>query len=169
VLNGGGIGQISTIVRELDAALHGRARTGKALIARINDVLGQLNDHSEAIDATLQAVADLSAQLGAQHRLIVRGLSELAPGIRDLHEDTAAFTKLLGRLSSLGETATQVLGSVQGTLLTDLDDLAPTLDTLVSLRGKLGSTLQGLLDFARLLNRAIPGDYLNLVGKIQAP
>jgi phospholipid/cholesterol/gamma-HCH transport system substrate-binding protein len=169
VLNGGGIGQISTIVRELDAALHGRAASGKALIARLNDVLGQLNAHSASIDHTLQAVADLSSRLGAQHRLIVRGLRELAPGIHDLHADTAAFTKLLTRLSTLGETATQVLDSVQGTLLTDLDDLAPTLDTLVSLRGKLGSTLQGLLDFARLLNRAIPGDYLNLVGKVKVP
>ncbi|HVT65867.1 MAG TPA: MCE family protein [Mycobacteriales bacterium] len=169
VLNGGGIGQISTIVRELDAALHGRAATGKALIARLNNVLGQLNAHSAAIDDTLRAVANLSTQLAAQHRLIIRALKELAPGIKDLHSDTAGFTELLTRLSTLGETATQVLDSVQGTLLTDLDDLAPTLDTLVSLRGKLGSTLQGLLDFARLLNRAIPGDYLNLVGNIKVP
>jgi len=169
VLNGGGISQISTIVRELDAALHGRAARGKALIARLNGVLGELNAHSAAIDDTLQALADVSGRLAAQHRLLVRGLRELQPGIKDLHADTAAFTELLTRLSTLGLTATQVLDSVQGTLLTDLDDLAPTLDTLVSLRGKLGSTLQGLLDFARLLNRAIPGDYLNLVGTIKVP
>ena len=168
-LNGGGISQISTIVRELDAALHGRAARGKALIARLNGVLGELNAHSAAIDDTLQALADVSGRLAAQHRLLVRGLRELQPGIKDLHADTAAFTELLTRLSTLGLTATQVLDSVQGTLLTDLDDLAPTLDTLVSLRGKLGSTLQGLLDFARLLNRAIPGDYLNLVGTIKVP
>lgn len=99
----------------------------------------------------------------------MRGLKALQPGISDLHADTAAFTELLTRLSTLGETATQVLDSVQGTLLSDLDDLAPTLDTLVSLRGKLGSTLRGLLDFARLLDRAIPGDYLNLVGTIKVP
>jgi phospholipid/cholesterol/gamma-HCH transport system substrate-binding protein len=61
VLNGGGVGQISTIVKELDAALHGRAATGKALIARLNNVLGQLNEHSAAIDHTLAAVADCPA------------------------------------------------------------------------------------------------------------
>lgn len=169
VLNGGGIGQISTIVNQLDAALHGRAKTGKALIARLNTVLTELNRHSVAIDNTLQAVASLSTELAAQHRLLVRGLKELQPGIKDLHADTAAFTTLLTRLSSLGETATQVLDSVQGAFIADLDELAPTLDTLVSLRGRLGSTLRGLLDFARLLNRAIPGDYLNLVGRIVVP
>ncbi|HVW79518.1 MAG TPA: MCE family protein [Mycobacteriales bacterium] len=169
VLNGGGLGQISTIVRQLDVALDGRAKTGRALIAELNDVLSQLDAHTGEIDGTLTAVARLSKQLAAQHTLLVRGLTELRPGIADLHADTAGFTRLLTRISLLGHTATQVLDSVQGTLLTDLDDLAPTLDTLVSLRGRLGSTLLGLRKFAVLLDRAIPGDYLNLVGTVVAP
>lgn len=169
VLNGGGIGQISTIVKQLDLALHGRARTGRALIARLNNVLAQLNAHSAAIDRTLAQVADLASELAKQHKLLVRALTALRPGIRDLHADTAAFTNLLTRLSTLGRTATQVLGSVQGAFLADLSDLAPTLDTLVSLRGRLGSTLVGLRKFASLLDRAIPGDYLDLVGNIVVP
>ncbi|HWA65782.1 MAG TPA: MlaD family protein [Mycobacteriales bacterium] len=169
VLNGGGISQISTIVGQLDVALDGRARTGRALIARLNRVLSQLDAHTAEIDHTLTAVAGLSKELAAQHQLLVRGLTALRPGIADLRNDTAGFTALLTRLSSLGRTATQVLDSVQGTLLTDLDDLAPTLDTLVSLRGRLGSTLAGLRRFALLLDRAIPGDYLDLVGNIIVP
>ena len=169
ILNGGGIGQISTIVDQLDVALKGRAKTGHALIARLNSVLSQLNDHTAEIDHTLDAVASLSAQLAAQHTLLVRGLKELRPGIAALQSDTAGFTRLLTRLSALGRTATQVLDAVQGTLLTDLDELAPTLDTLVALRGRLGSTLSGLRRFALLLDRAVPGDYLNLVGGIKVP
>ena len=169
ILNGGGIGQISTIVDQLDLALKGRAKTGHALIARLNSVLEQLNDHTAEIDHTLDAVASLSAQLAAQHTLLVRGLKELRPGIAALQSDTAGFTRLLTRLSALGRTATQVLDAVQGTLLTDLDELAPTLDTLVALRGRLGSTLSGLRRFALLLDRAVPGDYLNLVGGIKVP
>jgi phospholipid/cholesterol/gamma-HCH transport system substrate-binding protein len=169
VLNGGGIGQISTIVGQLNVALAGRAKTGRSLIAELNNVLSQLDAHTGAIDHTLTAVALLSKELAAQHTLLVRGLTELRPGIADLRNDTAGFTKLLTRISLLGRTATQVLDSVQGTLLTDLNDLAPTLDTLVSLRGRLGSTLAGLRKFAILLDRAVPGDYLNLVGSIIAP
>lgn len=169
VLNGGGISQISTIVSQLDVALNGRSKTGRALIAQLNDVLSQLNDHTSEIDQTLTAVASLSKQLAAQHTLLVRGLTELQPGIADLRNDTAGFTILLNRISLLGRTATQVLDSVQGTLLTDLNDLAPTLDTLVALRGRLGSTLEGLRRFALLLDRAVPGDYLNLVGNVVVP
>ncbi|HEX3900886.1 MAG TPA: MCE family protein [Mycobacteriales bacterium] len=169
VLNGGGIGQISTIVSQLDVALAGRAKTGRSLIAELNDVLSQLDAHTGEIDHTLTAVAQLSKELAAQHTLLVRGLVELRPGIADLQTDTAGFTRLLTRISLLGRTATQVLDSVQGTLLTDLDDLAPTLDTLVALRGRLGSTLAGLRKFAILLDRAVPGDYLNLVGSVIVP
>lgn len=169
VLNGGGIGQISTIVSQLNIALDGRAKTGRSLIAELNDVLSQLDAHTGAIDHTLTAVAQLSRELAAQHTLLVRGLIELRPGIEDLRNDTAGFTKLLTRISLLGRTATQVLDSVQGTLLTDLNDLAPTLDTLVSLRGRLGSTLAGLRKFALLLDRAVPGDYLDLVGSVIVP
>jgi phospholipid/cholesterol/gamma-HCH transport system substrate-binding protein len=169
ILNGGGVGQIGTIVDQLDAALKGRAKTGRALVAQLSDVLSQLDAHTAEIDHTLTAVSHLSKELAAQHTLLVRGLTELGPGIADLHADTAGFTKLLTRLSSLGTTATQVLDSVQGTLLTDLDDLAPTLDTLVSLRGRLGSTLAGLRKFALLLDRAVPGDYLNLRGNVVVP
>jgi phospholipid/cholesterol/gamma-HCH transport system substrate-binding protein len=149
--------------------LHGRAQTGHALIARLNDVLSELDAHTSEIDHTLTAVAHLSNQLAAQHTLLVRGLTELRPGIADLQADTAGFTKLLSRISLLGRTATQVLDSVQGTLLTDLDELAPTLDTLVALRSRLGSTLSGLRRFALLLDRAIPGDYLDLVGQVVVP
>jgi phospholipid/cholesterol/gamma-HCH transport system substrate-binding protein len=169
VLNGGGIGQISTIVSQLNVALKGRAKTGRSLIAELNVVLSQLDAHTTEIDHTLTAVAQLSKELAAQHTLLIRGLTELRPGIADLEEDTAGFTKLLTRISLLGRTATQVLDSVQGTLLTDLNDLAPTLDTLVSLRGRLGSTLRGLRKFAILLDRAVPGDYLDLVGSVIAP
>ncbi|HEX3707127.1 MAG TPA: MCE family protein [Mycobacteriales bacterium] len=169
ILNGGGVGQISTIVSQLDTALQGRAKTGRSLIARLNEVLSQLDAHTGEIDHTLTAVANLSKELAAQHQLLVQGLTELRPGIADLQADTAGFTKLLTRISVLGRTATQVLDSVQGTLLTDLDDLAPTLDTLVSLRGRLGSTLRGLRRFALLLDRAVPGDYLNLRGNVVVP
>jgi phospholipid/cholesterol/gamma-HCH transport system substrate-binding protein len=169
ILNGGGVGQISTIVGQLNLALNGRAKTGRALVARLNEVLSQLNAHTSEIDSTLTAVSQLSKELAAQHTLLVRGLTELRPGIEDLRNDTAGFTRLLTRISLLGRTATQVLDSVQGTLLTDLDDLAPTLDTLVSLRGRLGSTLSGLRRFALLLDRAVPGDYLNLRGNVVVP
>jgi phospholipid/cholesterol/gamma-HCH transport system substrate-binding protein len=169
ILNGGGIGQISTIVSQLDIALDGRAKTGRSLIAELNNVLSQLDAHTGEIDHTLTAVAQLSKELAAQHTLLVRGLTQLRPGIADLENDTAGFTKLLTRISLLGRTATQVLDSVQGTLLSDLNDLAPTLDTLVSLRGRLGSTLRGLRKFAILLDRAVPGDYLDLVGSVIVP
>jgi phospholipid/cholesterol/gamma-HCH transport system substrate-binding protein len=166
ILNGGGIDQIHSITVELNKALSGRSKDGRALINNLNVVLAQLATHTTEIDATLSSIADLSKQLAAQRALIVRSLTELSPGIRALSADTAGFTRLLTHLSKVGRTATSVLASVQGTLVSDLKGLSPTLDTLTSLRGRLGPTLVGLRKFALLLDRAIPGDYLNLKGTL---
>jgi phospholipid/cholesterol/gamma-HCH transport system substrate-binding protein len=166
VLNGGGVDQIHTIVSQLDVALNGHSTSIRALIGQLNVALGDLARHTTQIDRTLDSVAALSTQLARQHTLIVKSLTALQPGIADLHADTASFTKLLVHLSRLGTTATDVLDTVQGGLLADLHGLAPTLDTLVALRGELPSTLEGLRRFALLLDRALPGDFLNLDGSI---
>jgi phospholipid/cholesterol/gamma-HCH transport system substrate-binding protein len=166
VLNGGGIEQIHTIIGQLNKALTGKAAAGRSLIANINTVLAQLSDHTTQIDATLESINTVSKQFASQRQLINRALTQLSPGINDLSADTAAFTTLLTHLSRLGRTATSVLNQVQGTLIADLRGLAPTLDTLVLLRPGLRGVVTGLRRFAILLDRAIPGDFLNLNGSI---
>lgn len=168
ILNGGGIEQIHTIIAQLNKALTGKATAGRSLIANINTVLAQLADHTTDIDNTLQSINTVSKQFASQRQLIDRALTQLSPGIKDLSADTAAFTKLLTHLSRLGRTATLVLNQVQGTLVADLRGLAPTLDTLVLLRPGLRGVVTGLRRFAILLDRAIPGDFLNLDGSILA-
>jgi phospholipid/cholesterol/gamma-HCH transport system substrate-binding protein len=168
ILNGGGVDQVHTILDQLNQALSGRRSTTRHLISNLNDVLAQLADHTTEIDSTLAAVANVSKQFAGQRALIVRALTKLTPGIRTLSADTAAFTRLLVHLSRLGRTATSVLSQVQATLISDLKGLAPTLDTLVFLRVGLRPSLTGLRKFALRLDRAIPGDFLNLVGSVKS-
>jgi phospholipid/cholesterol/gamma-HCH transport system substrate-binding protein len=168
VLNGGGVDQIHSILTELGKALNGRTQAGRSLITNLNTVLAQLSHHTADIDATLGSIGRLAKQFAGQRALIVRALTKLSPGITSLSADTAGFTRLVTRLSRLGRTATSVLGEVQGTLISDLKGLGPTLDTLVLLRPGLRGALTGLQRFAVLLDRAIPGDFLNLTGSIEA-
>jgi phospholipid/cholesterol/gamma-HCH transport system substrate-binding protein len=168
ILNGGGIDQIHSIIAELGKALNGRTQAGRSLITNLNTVLAQLSDHTAEIDRTIASVGKVSKQFADQRSLIVRALTKLSPGIKALSSDTAAFTRLVTHLSKLGRTATSVLNQVQGTLISDLKGLTPTLDTLVALRPGLPVVLTGLRKFALLLDRAIPGDFLNLNGSIEA-
>jgi phospholipid/cholesterol/gamma-HCH transport system substrate-binding protein len=168
ILNGGGIDQIHSILNELNQALDGRTAAGRHLITSLNTVLGQLADHTAEIDDTLDAIGAVSKQFADQRALIARALTRLTPGIRDLSSDTAGFTRLVTHLSKLGRTATAVLNQVQATLISDLRELGPTLDTLVILRPGLTPALSGLRRFALLLDRAIPGDFLNLEGSIKS-
>jgi phospholipid/cholesterol/gamma-HCH transport system substrate-binding protein len=168
VLNGGGVDQIHSILNELGKALNGRTQAGRSLISNLNTVLAQLSHHTGQIDATLGSVSRVAKQFAGQRALIVRALTKLSPGIKALSSDTAGFTRLVTRLARLGRTATSVLGQVQSTLISDLKGLGPTLDTLVLLRPGLRGALTGLQRFATLLDRAIPGDFLNLNGSIEA-
>lgn len=167
VLNGGGISQLHDIIGELNRAFTGHITSGRAALAQLNDVVRQLAQHTDQIDAALSSLSRLSGELAGQRDVIARGLTSLAPGVEALHADTAGFTKLLTHLSRVGRTTTSVLDQVQGELVADLRGLAPTLDTLLSLRHRLTPTLAGLLKFARLLDRAVPGDYINLNGAFQ--
>jgi phospholipid/cholesterol/gamma-HCH transport system substrate-binding protein len=168
VLNGGGVDQIHSILNELNKAMNGRTQAGRSLITNLNTVLAQLSNHTRQIDATLGSISQVARQFAGQRALIVRALTKLSPGIKSLSTDTAGFTRLVTALSRLGRTTTSVLGQVQGTLISDLKGLSPTLDTLVLLRPGLRGALTGLQRFAQLLDRAIPGDFLDLNGSIEA-
>lgn len=167
VLNGGGISQLHDIIDELNHAFSGHVASGRATLAELNQVVGQLAQHTGQIDAALSSLSRLSRELAGQRDVIARGLTSLAPGVAALHADTAGFTRLLTHLSRVGRTATGVLDQVQSTLVADLRGLAPTLDTLLTVRHRLTPTLAGLLRFGRLLDRAFPSDYVNLKGAFQ--
>jgi phospholipid/cholesterol/gamma-HCH transport system substrate-binding protein len=166
ILNGGGVDQVHTILGQLNKALNGRTQAGRSLIAGLNTVLSQLAGHTTQIDAALASINAVAKRFAAQRTLIARALVDLSPGIKALSADTAGFTRLVRHLSRLGRTATDVLDQVQTTLITDIKGLSPTLDSLVALRGRVRPLLIGLRDFAVLLDRAIPGDSLNLRGSL---
>jgi hypothetical protein len=55
----------------------------------------------------------------------------------------------------------------QNALITDLDNLRPTLDSLRSQQAKLLPTFRSLIQLGKAVQRAAPGDYLNISGTIQ--
>ena len=68
---------------------NGRAETGKALIARLNDVLVAAQ-RAHRVDRPAPSPRSPTVRAARRAaRLLVRGLTALQPGIADLHADTA--------------------------------------------------------------------------------
>jgi ABC-type transporter Mla subunit MlaD len=74
---------------------------------------------------------------------------------------------LLTRVDDLGGVVSGLLRRSQQSLLADLDNLRPTLDALRARRAELLPTFRSLILLGKSVQRAAPGDYLNISGTIQ--
>ena len=66
LLNGGGVGQLQTITRELNKTLHGREGEARSVLHQIRDFSGQLDRHKHDIVQALDALDRLSTSLNHQ-------------------------------------------------------------------------------------------------------
>lgn len=162
VLNGGGLEQLRTIVGELNKALDGRGPVVKDLINQVSSLVSALNSRTDEIDRALAALASLTTELDQQGGVVATGLEKLAPAIQVLAGENADLRDLLTHLARLSDASTQVIARSRDALLADLNELAPIVDALVSIRGQLGPTLDDLQKFEALAGKATAGDYLHL-------
>ena len=167
LINGGGLGQLQTIVREANEALGGREDTARELLSSITTTTRSVNDSSAEIDATLDALADLSEVLNRRTDTIDQALIDVAPAARVLSRNTDELSALLQSVDQLSETTTRVVRDTRAELLVTFEELGPILDQLVSLKGEFGAGLDSLVTFAEAIDRGVPGNYLNVFLRFQ--
>lgn len=169
LLNGGGLGKLQVIVRELSTGLHGHVGAARDTLVQLRKVIGDLDIHKGDIDHLLTGMQQLSAQLDQRSGLITTALEQFPQTIDLLAQDTGQIRTLLGKVGQLGDTVKGLLDRGQQALLDDLDGLRPTLDALAASRDSLIPTFNSLVRFGDLFDRATPGDYLNLFINVQVP
>lgn len=162
LINGGGLGQIQTIVREVNEALGGREDTARDLLGTLDRTMNNFNGSSKEIDQTLDALADLSEELNRRNDTIDQALVDVAPAARVLSDNTDDLAKLLQSVDRLSTTTTRVVRVTRDDFLTTLRELGPVLDQFVSLKGEFGPGLDALVAFAKAIDKAVPGNYLNV-------
>ncbi len=167
LINGGGLGQLQTIVSEVNEALGGREHTARELLDTLATTTGNINDSSAEIDATLEALADVSQVLNRREATIDRALVDVAPAARVLADNADELAALLQAIDGLSGTTTRVVRETRADLLTTLEELGPVLDQLVSLEGEFGPGLDQLVAFAEAIDKGVPGNYLNVFLRFQ--
>ncbi|MCG8919360.1 MCE family protein [Actinokineospora sp. PR83] len=170
LLNGGGVGQIQLITKELNAALGGNSQDIKALLTNLNTFAGGLDAHRAEITRALDGLDRLSGSLGQRKDQIAQLLEGLGPGIEVLSQQREQFVTMLKSLDSLSSTAVEVVNASKDDLVADLRALEPTLRKLNEAGQNLPQAMELLFTFPfpdSALN-AIKGDYLNVYLKYSA-
>ncbi|MFD4346393.1 MCE family protein [Streptomyces coelicoflavus] len=163
LLNGGGVNQLKTITRELNAALGGREPEVRSMLKRVNTLVGDLDDHRGDITDALDAVNRLSSTLAHRKEDVGTVLTDLSPGLKTLEKQRGSLLTMLRSLDTLSGVAVSTIDASKDDMIADLKAVAPTLKALSDAGTDLPDSLQVLLTypFTDEVLRGVKGDYLN--------
>lgn len=158
-VTGGPFADISTIVKQLGVALDGRSGDVQTLLQRLDRLVRGLNAHRRDLDRVLDGMDGLASSLAADAPVIARGIDDLAPAVRTLRRQRADLVRLLGQMSRLSRASRKVVVASRTSLVRQVREVGPVLQTLIDNQDQMRPLLQGVLDFGRALDSASPGDY----------
>ncbi|MFD3729923.1 MlaD family protein [Streptomyces sp. NPDC058632] len=164
LLNGGGVNQLKTITRELNAALGGREPEVRSVLKRVDTLVTDLDTNRGDITDALDAVNRLSTTLATRKDDVGTVLTDLSPGLKTLEKQRGSLLTMLRSLDTLSGVAVSTVDASKDDMIADLKALAPTLKALADAGTDLPDSLEVLLTypFTDEVMRGVKGDYLNV-------
>jgi phospholipid/cholesterol/gamma-HCH transport system substrate-binding protein len=164
LLNGGGVGQLQTIVREVNLALSGNEPELRSFLSQVDTVVGDLDSQQGNIVKAIDALDRLSGSLVAQTANLTTALDKLAPGLKVLSEQRDALVGMLSALDRLSGVAVDTISRGKDDLVNDLRLLVPTLRKLAESGANLPNSLQLLATypFTDYFLNPLKGDFVNV-------
>jgi len=169
LLNGGGIGQIQEITKELSTAFRGREADLRSLLTELDKFVTYLDDQTGDIIAATDSLNRLTGQVAQQKPVLDRALETLPDALtvlRDQREELADAIDALGKFAAL---AADAVNQSKENLVKNLKNLAPVLKSLAD----AGPALTRSLDFFTTfpfpkptLSKWLRGDYGNLTAVV---
>ncbi|MFL6062623.1 MAG: MCE family protein [Marmoricola sp.] len=164
VLNGGSLGSIETITRELNTAFSGSDVRGSLEV--ISKVVGTFNDHRDEIAASLTSLDRLAGRLARQKVVLGQALDSIPGGLAVLDRQRAKLVRTLQKLSDLSSVAVPLIRSSRASTVADLKHLAPVLSQVSKAGNELALTVERVVTFPFPSNAlsTIKGDFAGFYG-----
>jgi len=166
LLNGGSLGSIETISRELTTALaESDVGATTRIVARVVD---ELNRHRSDITRALEAMDRFSSTLARQRGVLGEALDSIPDGLAALDRQRPALVSTLRHLSDLSSVAVPLINQSREDVAADLRLLAPVLAKLTKQGHEISATLERVATFPFSSNSmsVIRGDYGGFYGTI---
>ncbi|CAJ1510762.1 MCE family protein [[Mycobacterium] burgundiense] len=165
VVNGGGLGRIGNIIHNFNAALSGRESDVRDLLNRLDRFVEVLDTQRANIVASIDEMKDLAVVFADQSQVISAALREIPQAFDVLITEQPRITHALKKLHAFSDSSTRLVHDTQTDLVTNLDNLGPTLRALADVGDGLDRALAYLTVYPygqNLIDRAVRGDYMNL-------
>jgi virulence factor Mce-like protein len=165
VVNGGGLGQIGEVIHNFSAALSGRAGTLRDLLTRLDTFVGTLDQQRNNIVDSIQALNRLAGTFAGQRDVLTEALRKIPPALDVLIRERPRLTTALDKLRVFSNTATRLINDTQADLVTNLQNLEPTIRALADVGPEFGAAVAAGFVFPftqNFVDRAVRGDYFNL-------
>jgi len=168
LLNGGGIGQLQTIDRELSKVMTGNEDQIRSFLSGVDQLATNLDAHRADITTALDGLNRLAATLANRREQVSGALTDLTPGLKTLTDQRAQLVTMLQSLDDLSGVAVDTINRSKADLVADLDALAPILRRLADAGQDLPQALEILptFPFTDPVLDGIKGDYLNVYASI---
>lgn len=169
VVTGGGLGQIGDIIHNLTVALSGREADVRDLLTRLDTFVGTLDRQREDILATIRSLNRLAGTLADQRDVISTALTKIPPALDVLIRERPRITTALDKLRVFSDTATGLVNDTQADLVTNLQNLEPTLRSLADVGRGIDTALAYTTVFPfgqDIIDRGVRGDYINFFGEL---
>lgn len=163
LLSGGGVAQLGSITRELNAAMDGRQDDLSDLLGTLRDVVGTLDDQKAEIIRALESVAGLTRTLNREKKVVTDALDAVTPAVSVLRDQHEELVGMLASLEDLGRVGTRVIEASKDDLLSTLRSLRPVLRKLNQAGDSLAPGLNLLISFPfpKEASEIVRGDYAN--------
>lgn len=165
VTNGGGVSQLTTIIRESEKALAGNTSDVSTLLDQVGLVVAALDRRTGSVNEILESAARLSAKVNRRRSTVQAVFDDIAPAASVLSRQTRQLVRLLTHLDQLSRSGSDAITTVRADVLRLMGALGPALDGFLALDGDLRQQFTNMLEFSDRVMRFLPGD--SAVGTLQ--
>lgn len=159
VLNGGGLGQLETITRELNVAFSGA--DVRQSLRQLGAFMGTLDAHKTDITATLDGLDRLAGRVSSQRQVLAQALDAVPGGLQALDENRPELISTLRRLDELSDVAVPLIRRTRANSTADLQHLSVILTELTKAGHDIALMLERLavFPFPNQTDGILRGDY----------
>lgn len=173
LINGGGLGRLKDITRELNKAFDSGGDRIPQLLDELRTTVRTLNSRTGEIDRVLNSMRSVTKVLQQRKGSIDNLLEEYPPAFDVLSRNTDRLTSTLAKVGAASDQTLAATQASKDDLKAILRDLGPVLDGFNALRGDLGPTLRDMVTLGKLVEQNTEGHaltgYVTVVGVDNAP